>query len=101
VSDTAWILSAGFAALLVTGVPFAIALLLTVAAVLLVADIEPVLGEYWPGDSVRVRITDYRFPAGSEGEPGLDTTCRLLGHTTKIDDADLESVDLILSEPLT
>ena len=65
------------------------------------ADIEPVLGEYWPGDSVRVRITDYRFPAGSEGEPGLDTTCRLLGHTTKIDDADLESVDLILSEPLT
>lgn len=42
-SDTAWILSAGFALLLVTGVPFAIALLLTAATVLLVADIEPVL----------------------------------------------------------
>ena len=42
-SETAWILSAGFALLLVTGVPFAIALLLTAAAVLLVADIEPVL----------------------------------------------------------
>jgi len=43
VSETAWILSAGFALLLVTGVPFAIALLLTAAAVLLAADIEPVL----------------------------------------------------------
>jgi len=43
VSETAWILSAGFALLLVAGVPFAIALLLTAAAVLLAADIEPVL----------------------------------------------------------
>ena len=42
-SDTAWILSLGFAVLLVSGVPFAIALLLTAAAVLLVAGIEPVL----------------------------------------------------------
>ena len=42
-SETAWILSLGFAVLLVCGVPFAIALLLTAAAVLLVADIEPVL----------------------------------------------------------
>ena len=42
-SDTAWILSAGFGLLLVIGVPFAIALLLTAAAVLLVAGIEPVL----------------------------------------------------------
>ena len=42
-SETAWILSLGFAVLLVAGVPFAIALLLTAAAVLLVADIEPVL----------------------------------------------------------
>lgn len=43
VSETAWILSAGFALLLVAGVPFAIALMLTAAAVLLAADIEPVL----------------------------------------------------------
>jgi len=43
VSETAWILSAGFALLLAAGVPFAIALLLTAAAVLLAADIEPVL----------------------------------------------------------
>ncbi|MGP1677114.1 MAG: TRAP transporter large permease subunit, partial [Burkholderiales bacterium] len=42
-SETAWILSAGFALLLAVGVPFSIALLLTVAAVLLAADIEPVL----------------------------------------------------------
>lgn len=42
-SETAWILSAGFALLLVAGVPFAIALLFTAAAVLLAADIEPVL----------------------------------------------------------
>lgn len=42
-SETAWILSAGFALLLAAGVPFAIALLLTAAAVLLAADIEPVL----------------------------------------------------------
>lgn len=42
-SETAWILSAGFALLLLAGVPFAIALLLTAAAVLLAADIEPVL----------------------------------------------------------
>lgn len=42
-SETAWILSAGFAFLLAVGVPFAIALMLTAAAVLLAADIEPVL----------------------------------------------------------
>ena len=42
-SDTAWILSAGFAVLLVIGVPFAVALFITTATVLLVADIEPVL----------------------------------------------------------
>lgn len=42
-STTAWILSAGFAVLLVAGFPFAIALLLITAAVLLVADIESVL----------------------------------------------------------
>lgn len=42
-SETAWILSAGFALLLVAGVPFAVALMLTAAAVLLAADIEPVL----------------------------------------------------------
>ena len=42
-SETAWILSAGFALLLVVGVPFAVALMLTAAAVLLAADIEPVL----------------------------------------------------------
>ena len=42
-SATAWILSAGFAVLLVAGFPFAIALLLITAAVLLVADIESVL----------------------------------------------------------
>ena len=42
-SETAWILSAGFALLLVAGVPFAIALMLTAAAVLLAAGIEPVL----------------------------------------------------------
>ncbi len=42
-SETAWILSAGFALLLAAGVPFAIALLLTATAVLLAADIEPVL----------------------------------------------------------
>jgi len=43
VSETAWILSAGFALLLVAGVPFAIALMFTAAAVLLAAGIEPVL----------------------------------------------------------
>ena len=43
VSETAWILSAGFALLLLVGVPFAIALMLTTAAALLAADIEPVL----------------------------------------------------------
>lgn len=42
-SETAWILSVGFALLLLAGVPFAIALMLTAAAVLLAADIEPVL----------------------------------------------------------
>ncbi len=42
-SATAWILSAGFAVLLLAGFPFAIALLLITAAVLLVADIESVL----------------------------------------------------------
>ncbi len=42
-SATAWLLSAGFAVLLVAGFPFAIALLLITAAVLLVADIESVL----------------------------------------------------------
>ena len=40
---TAWILSAGFAALLVTGFPFAIALVLVTAAALLVADIDLIL----------------------------------------------------------
>jgi len=43
VSETAWILSAGFACLLLTGVPFAVALLLCTGAALLAADIEPVL----------------------------------------------------------
>ncbi len=42
-SDTAWILSAGFALLMILGVPFAVALFLATATVLLVADIEPVL----------------------------------------------------------
>ena len=42
-SDSALILSVGFAVLLVVGVPFAIALLLVTAAVLVVADIEPIL----------------------------------------------------------
>ncbi len=42
-SATAWLLSAGFAVLLTAGFPFAIALLLITAAVLLVADIESVL----------------------------------------------------------
>jgi C4-dicarboxylate transporter DctM subunit len=42
-SATALILSLGFAALLVMGVPFAIALLLTTLSVLVVADIEPIL----------------------------------------------------------
>ena len=42
-SETAWILSAGFLALLAIGVPFAIALLLTTSAVLVVADIDPVV----------------------------------------------------------
>ncbi|MBE0627706.1 MAG: TRAP transporter large permease [Burkholderiales bacterium] len=42
-SETAWILSAGFALLLFAGVPFAIALMITAATVLLAADIEPVL----------------------------------------------------------
>ena len=42
-SATAWLLSAGFAVLLIAGFPFAIALLLVTAAVLLVADIESVL----------------------------------------------------------
>ena len=42
-SDSALILSVGFAALLGVGVPFAIALLLGTAAVLVVADIEPIL----------------------------------------------------------
>ena len=42
-SATAWLLSAGFAVLLIAGFPFAIALLLITAAVLLVADIESVL----------------------------------------------------------
>ena len=42
-SLTAWILSLGFAALLLAGVPFAIALGLVTAAVLFTADIEPIL----------------------------------------------------------
>lgn len=42
-SLTAWLLSAGFAALLVAGVPFAIALGLVTAAVLVLVDIEPIL----------------------------------------------------------
>ncbi len=42
-SATAWLLSAGFALLLIAGFPFAIALLLITAAVLLVADIESIL----------------------------------------------------------
>ncbi|MBL8386416.1 MAG: TRAP transporter large permease [Burkholderiales bacterium] len=42
-SATAWILSAGFAALLLAGVPFGVALLIATAVVLVVADIEPVL----------------------------------------------------------
>ena len=42
-SDSALILSLGFGVLLVLGVPFAIALLLTTATVLVVADIEPIL----------------------------------------------------------
>lgn len=42
-SATAWLLSVGFAVLLIAGFPFAIALLLVTAAVLLVADIESVL----------------------------------------------------------
>jgi C4-dicarboxylate transporter DctM subunit len=42
-SESALILSLGFAVLLILGVPFAIALLLTTATVLVVADIEPTL----------------------------------------------------------
>ena len=42
-SESALILSLGFGALLILGVPFAIALLLTTATVLVVADIEPIL----------------------------------------------------------
>ena len=42
-SETAWILSAGFALLLVLGLPFGVALLFTTATVLLVAGIEPVV----------------------------------------------------------
>ncbi|MBP7661338.1 MAG: TRAP transporter large permease subunit, partial [Burkholderiaceae bacterium] len=42
-SESALILSLGFAVLLILGVPFAIALLLTTATVLVVADIEPIL----------------------------------------------------------
>lgn len=42
-SETAWILSAGFALLLLIGLPFGVALLFATATVLLVADIEPVV----------------------------------------------------------
>lgn len=42
-SETAWILSAGFALLLVIGVPFGVALLTVTATALMAADIEPVL----------------------------------------------------------
>lgn len=42
-SETAWILSAGLAMLLILGTPFGIALLSVTAAALLMADIEPVL----------------------------------------------------------
>ncbi|MFN0160514.1 MAG: TRAP transporter large permease [Burkholderiales bacterium] len=42
-SVTAWILSAGFAVLLLAGFPFGVALLIITATVLVVADIEPVL----------------------------------------------------------
>lgn len=64
------------------------------------ADLDPVLGEYWPGDDVRIRITDDRFPPGRWGEPGLDCTCRLLGLTTSIAANGLESVALILTDPI-
>lgn len=42
-SATAWILTAGFATLVVLGVPFAFAIMLAVIAVLLVVGIEPML----------------------------------------------------------
>ena len=87
-SDTALILSAGFALLLVIGVPFAIALLLTAATVLLVADIEPVLLAQTMDVSGRLPMTAlfrYLRKLKRRGEdvedPQLDLTATYLATT--------------------
>lgn len=41
------------------------------------ADQDPVLGAYGPGDEVRVRITDARWPAPASGGAGLEMTARI------------------------
>lgn len=41
------------------------------------ADQDPVLGSYGPGDEIRVRITDARWPAPQAGGAGLEMLARI------------------------
>lgn len=66
------------------------------------ADVSNPFGSWIVGDEARLVIEDDdRFPAGSNGEPGLETTLRIIGQTVAIpDDGGPERVVLDAEVPL-
>lgn len=61
-------------------------------------DVSVPFGSWTVGDDARIVIDDDpRFPAGVNGEPGLETDQRIIGHTVRVNDAggpDEVSLDL-------
>lgn len=66
------------------------------------ADVSNPFGSWIVGDEARLVIEDDdRFPAGSNGDPGLETTLRIIGQTVSIsDDGGPEMVVLDAEVPL-
>lgn len=53
-------------------------------------------GQWALGDDVRVRLTDFRFPAGPQGQPGLDTYMRIAQVKCSTDSSGLEQYEFTL-----
>lgn len=61
---------------------------------LVISGDDPPLGSYRPGDQLRVRITDPRFPRPADGGAGLDTELRIIGYQVSPPSSGRETVAL-------
>lgn len=60
------------------------------------ADAGLVVGSWALGDDVRVRITDWRFPPGPQGQPGFDGFLRIAGAQVSTDTGGMEQYTFTL-----